>query len=76
MGVNFSGREGGLVEIPGGSEKKSQSPDFGSPEVGISAINIMGDELLYQSWIFDMFILDRIDQELNSLKCLDLKFGL
>ena len=25
---------------------------------------------------FDMFILDHIYQELNSLKCLDLKFGL
>ena len=36
----------------------------------------MGDELRKQSWIFDMFILDRIDRELLSLKCLDLKFGL
>ena len=27
-------------------------------------------------WIFDMFILYRIDRELHSLKCLDLKFGL
>ena len=36
----------------------------------------MGDELRLQSWIFDMFILDGIDRELHSLKCLDLKFGL
>ena len=36
----------------------------------------MGDELREQSWIFDMFILDRIDRELHSLKCLNLKFGL
>ena len=38
----------------------------------------MGDELRQQSWIFDTlnFILDRIDRELHSLKCLDLKFGL
>ena len=36
----------------------------------------MGDELRWQSWIFDMYILDRIDRELQSLKCLDLKFGL
>ena len=35
----------------------------------------MGGELRQQSWIFDMFILDRIDRELLSLKCLDLKFG-
>ena len=28
------------------------------------------------TWIFDMFIPDRIDRELHSLKCLDLKFGL
>ena len=34
----------------------------------------MGDELRYQSWILDMFILDHIDRELLSLKCLDLKF--
>ena len=33
----------------------------------------MGDELRSQSWIFDMFILDRIDRELHSLKSLDLK---
>ena len=33
----------------------------------------MGDELRQQSWIFDMFILDRIDRELHSLKCVDLK---
>ena len=25
---------------------------------------------------FDMFIMDRIDRELHSLKCSDLKFGL
>ena len=46
----------------------------------------MGDELRWQSWIFDMFklipeliselILDRIDQELHTLKHLELKFGL
>ena len=36
----------------------------------------MGEELRLQSWIFDMFILGRIDRELHSLKCLDLKLGL
>ena len=36
----------------------------------------MGDELRWQSWIFDMFILDRIDREPNSLERLELKFGL
>ena len=37
----------------------------------------MGDELRQQSWIFDMFILDRIDRELlHSLERLELKFGL
>ena len=37
----------------------------------------MGDELRYQSWIFDMFILDRIDRELlHSLERLELKVGL
>ena len=38
----------------------------------------MGDELRWQSWIFDMFklILDRVDRELHSLKHLELKFGL
>ena len=36
----------------------------------------MGDELREQSWIFDMFILDRIDRELHSLERLELKFGL
>ena len=36
----------------------------------------MGDELRSQSWIFDMFILDRIDRQLHSLKRLGLKFGL
>ena len=34
----------------------------------------MGDELRYQFWIFDMFILDRIDRELHSLERLELKF--
>ena len=34
----------------------------------------MGDELRWQSWIFDMFILDRIDRELHSLERLELKF--
>ena len=34
----------------------------------------MGDELRLQSWIFDMFILDRIDRELHSLERLELKF--
>ena len=34
----FFGGGGGVVEIPGGGEsKKRQSPDFRSPEVGISA---------------------------------------
>ena len=39
-------------------------------------------DYLVISWVtnyvsnFDMFILDRIDRELYSLKCLDLKFGL
>ena len=37
----------------------------------------MGDELRLQSWISDMFILDRIDRELvHSLERLELKFGL
>ena len=36
----------------------------------------MGDELRLQSWIFDMFILARIDRELHSLERLELKFGL
>ena len=37
----------------------------------------MGDELRLPSWIFDMFILDRIDRELlHSLERLELKFGL
>ena len=39
-------------------------------------VNIIGDELREQSWIFDMFILDRIDRELHSLERLELKFGL
>ena len=36
----------------------------------------MGDELRYQSLIFDMPILDRIDRKLHSLERLELKFGL
>ena len=36
----------------------------------------MGDELSLQSWISEMFVLDRIDQEFHSLKSLELKFGL
>ena len=37
----------------------------------------MCDELRYQSCIFYMFILDRIDREiLHSLERLELKFGL
>ena len=36
---------GGVVEIPGGS-KKRQSPDFRSPEVGISAITTYRHDLL------------------------------
>ena len=37
----------------------------------------MGDELRLHSWIFDMFILDRIDRELlYSVERLELKFGL
>ena len=35
----------------------------------------MGDVLRSQSWIFDMFILDRIDRE-HSVRSLELKFGL
>ena len=35
----------------------------------------MGDELSSQSWIFEMFILDRIVRNLHSLKSLELKFG-
>ena len=31
----------------------------------------MGDEWRLQSWIFDMFILDRVDQELHSLERLE-----
>ena len=37
----------------------------------------MGDELRWQSGIFDMFILDHIDRELlRSPERLELKFGL
>ena len=35
----------------------------------------MGDELHQQSWTFDMFIPDRIDRELHSLKCLTLNLS-
>ena len=35
----------------------------------------MGDELRSQWWIFDMFILDRIDREIHSLKSTELKVG-
>ena len=38
--------------------------------------NIMGDELRWQSRIFDMFNLDRIHRELRSLECSEHKFGL
>ena len=31
-------------------------------------VNIMGDELSLQSWIFEMFILDRTIEDKNSLK--------
>ena len=38
LGQFFVGGGGGVNEIPGGGVvKKSQSPDFRSPEVGISA---------------------------------------
>ena len=40
----------------------------------IITINIMADELCQQSWIFDMFILDRINRELHSLELLWLKY--
>ena len=36
----------------------------------------MGKELHWQSWIFDMFVLDHINREFHSLKNLELKFGL
>ena len=36
----------------------------------IITINIMADELCQQSWIFDMFILDRINRDLHSLELL------
>ena len=36
----------------------------------------MGKELRWQSWIFDMFVLDHIVREFHSLKSLELKFGL
>ena len=61
-----------------GSEKRNRQLAFElqNSHVCEKRSNIMGDELRQQSWIFDMFILDRIDRELHSLKCLDLKFGL
>ena len=31
-------------------------------------VNIMGDELSLQSWIFEMFLLDRTIEDKNSLK--------
>ena len=34
----------------------------------------MSDELRWQTWIFDTFILDRINRELRSLERLELKF--
>ena len=37
---------GGVVEIPGGGVKKIQSPDFRSPEVGISVITTYRHDLL------------------------------
>ena len=36
----------------------------------------MGDDLRRQTWIFQIFFLDRIDRELHSLERLELKFGL
>ena len=36
----------------------------------------MGDELSSQSWIFEMFILDHMIEEGNSLKSQELKFSL
>ena len=61
-----------------GSEKRIRQLAFElqNSHVCEKRSNIMGDELRQQSWIFDMFILDRIDGELFSLRCLDLKFGL
>ena len=61
-----------------GSEKRNRQLVFElqNSHVCEKRNNIMGDELRQRSWIFDMFILDRIDRELHSLKCLDLKFGL
>ena len=42
-------------------------PNFTSIPFDYLLLNIMGDELRSQSWIFDMCILDRIDRELHSL---------
>ena len=38
--IFVGGREGGrwFIEFPGGVVKKRESPDFRSPEVGISAM--------------------------------------
>ena len=38
--IFVGGREGGrwFIEFPGGVVKKRESPDFRSPEVGISAV--------------------------------------
>ena len=51
-------------------------PNFTSIPFDYLLLNFMGDELRSQSWIFDIFILDRIDRELHSLRSLELKFGL
>ena len=61
-----------------GSEKRNRQLAFElqNSHVCEKRSNIMGDELRQQSWIFDVFILDRIDRKLHSLKCLDFKFGL
>ena len=69
-------RESFLARFVGFGQNASEIvPSFHKYTIWLP-INIMGDELRWQSWIFDMFILDRIDWELHSLKCLDLKFGL
>ena len=53
-----------------GSEKRNRQLAFElqNSHVCEKRSNIMGDELRQQSWIFDTFILDRIDRELHSLK--------
>ena len=35
----------------------------------------MGDKLHSQSWVFDMFIISIVDQELPTLKSLELEFS-